>query len=131
MDCINICLLAYALLGSNLFIMFTSGFSNKNKIFKKSLSNKQLDTYNKIIKYRTNLYMTGLFLCSIIASIFLYLIKDSKNVNKICIFIAIVLITINFYYTIMPKNKYILEDLTNKYQIRMFLLYYINIIINL
>ena len=33
--------------------------------------------------------------------------KDSKKVNKICTFIAIVLITVNFYYTIMPKNKYI------------------------
>ena len=34
MDCINICLLAYALLGSNLFIMFTSSYSNKNNIYK-------------------------------------------------------------------------------------------------
>jgi len=105
----------YCFIGFTLFLSsFFMNFLKNEKVFNNFmnlLNDKQKKIYNKIIKERLFIYISGTIL-GIIISLFLRY-KYSYN---ICICLSIMLITKLVFYYIYPKSTYMMYHLTNTKQ---------------
>lgn len=104
------CFIGVTLLLSSSFMNFLKNENVFNN-FMNLLNDNQKNIYNKIIKERLSIYITGTILGIIIALIFRY--KYSCN---ICICLSIIFITKLVFYYIYPKSTYMMYHLTNKKQ---------------
>lgn len=121
MNCFNSCMVAYALLGSKLLIMGSSGYSKSKYELVNTLDNEQKITYSGIIKERGQLFMRGIILGIIIAFTVVYLMNKKTALTQTCLFISIAMLTAHYYYLLMPKTDFMLNHLKNKEQIRAWL----------
>ena len=104
------CFIGFTLLLSSFFMNFLKNEKVFNN-FMNLLNDKQKKIYNKIIKERLFIYISGTIL-GIIISLFLRY-KYSYN---ICICLSIMLITKLVFYYIYPKSTYMMYHLTNTKQ---------------
>ncbi len=114
-DCSLSCVIAAALTGSMLYMLFSCNKNNKTMYFLSLLNNKQQEIYKNIVKERMNIYLQGWTLGLIIGLIYLNYFSNSKGATY-CIFIALVLGTTHVHYTLMPKSTYMLEHIVNNEQ---------------
>ena len=125
MSCHITCLLGFSLLGSSLAVMLFGKDTNKSKLFRNSLDSEQLKVYERVIKERRNIYIKGMILGLVLATIVTSKIWFSNNrLNKtihMCTFMFIALGTNYIYYTLSPKKDYLLSHLVSSMQIEAWL----------
>jgi len=122
-DCSLSCVIAAALLGSMVYILFNYDKNNKILYFMSLLNPEQQEIYKNISKERLNIYLQGWTLGLILGLIYLnYYAKN--NTPTYCIFVAIVLGTTYAHYTIMPKSTYMLDHIDNGEQSKAWLAIY-------
>lgn len=114
------CFIAFALLGSMFYMLFTFNKNDKILHFASLLNKEQQQIYRNITEERLNIFLQGFVLGLIIALVYLKTNND-KNQPIYCIFVAIVLGTTYVHYTIMPKSKYMLEHIDNPEQAKAWL----------
>ena len=111
-NCSLSCLIAFALLGSMLYMLFSCNKNDKIIYFLSLLDEKQQKIYKNIAQERLNIYLQGWVLGLIIG--FIYLRYYSKNSHPTyCAFVAIVLGVTYAHYTLMPKSTYMLDHINN------------------
>ena len=119
-NCSISCLIAFALLGSMLYMLFSCNKNDKVIYFLSLLNEKQQKVYKNIAQERLNIYLQGWVLGLIVG--FIYLRYYSKNTHATyCAFVAIVLGITYGHYTIMPKSTYMLDHIDNAEQARAWL----------
>lgn len=104
------CVIAFALLGSMIFMLLTSDKNDKIMYFMSLLNSEQQEIYKNITQERVNIYLQGFVLGIILGIIYLKTTK-TKNSPVYCIFVAIVLGVTYIHYTIVPKSTYMLEHI--------------------
>lgn len=114
-------------------IYFTTESYRNNTIqnYKNQLPTDLKDIYEKITEERMKIYYQGyalgLFL-SLIVIIYNYKIKKEKLslFSMICIVLATSFVTNYFYYTLYPKTDWMLNHITDPYQVKVWLIMYNN-----
>lgn len=124
MSCFNSCMVAFALLGSKLLIMGSSGYSKNKYLLVNTLNREQKDKYFKIVKERGSLFMRGIILGCALAFLIIYLNSKSNRLTQTCLFVSIAMLTAHYYYLLMPKSDYMLNHLNNQEQISAWLKVY-------
>jgi len=114
-NCSISCLIAFALLGSMIFLTFSMNKNDKILYFLSLLTPDQQQIYKNIIQERLNIYLQGFVIGLIIGLIYIKY-YSSKNTSTYCAFVAIVLVVTYAHYTLMPKSTYMLEHITNQEQ---------------
>ena len=117
------CFIAFALLGSMIFMLFNTDKNDTTMYFLSLLNPEQQQIYKNITQERMNIYMQGFVLGIILGIIYLKTTTDRKAPTY-CIFAAIVLGVTYIHYTIMPKSTYMLDYLENQEQARAWLQIY-------
>jgi hypothetical protein len=114
------CVIAFALLGSMFYMLFTVNKQDKILQFTSILNKEQQKVYRNIMEERLNIFLQGFILGIIIAIVYL---KTSKNKSQpiYCIFVAIVLGVTYIHYLFMPKSTYMLDHIDNAEQARAWL----------
>ena len=104
-----------------------AAYENKTiKNYKDQLPNNLKDVYDRICKERLKIYyqgyILGLFL-SLIIIIYNYKVKENKLslFSIICIVLATSFITNYFYYTLYPKTDWMLNNITDQSQVKIWL----------
>jgi hypothetical protein len=133
MVCANSCMFASIFLIANIYMMFSCVNDTNKSEFKKTLTSKQKEIYEKIISERKNIYYGGFALGIALSILALYIGEnylffiDKKNkatLPKVCMIATITFITNYFFYILYPKSDYMLLHLTNKAQIEGWLAIY-------
>lgn len=75
------------------------------------LSDELDKIHTRIVIERRNQYIQGLLLGALIAYVVLMAVKISNRFHKMTLFVAIMLLTGVFYYSLMPKSDYMLNHL--------------------
>lgn len=114
-NCSISCVIAFALLGSMLFMTFSMDKNDKIIYFLSLLSPEQQLIYKNIVKERLHIYLQGFVIGLIIGLIYLRYYPKSKA-STYCVFTALVLGFTYIHYTLMPKSTYMLEHITNQEQ---------------
>jgi hypothetical protein len=118
---------------ANIYMMFSCVNDTNKSEFKKTLTSKQKEIYEKIISERKNIYYGGFALGIALSILALYIGEnylffiDKKNkatLPKVCTIATITFITNYFFYILYPKSDYMLLHLTNKPQIEGWLAIY-------
>jgi hypothetical protein len=118
---------------ANIYMMFSCVNDTNKSEFKKTLTSKQKEIYEKIISERKNIYYGGFALGIALSILALYIGEnylffiDKKNkatLPKVCTITTITFITNYFFYILYPKSDYMLLHLTNKAQIEGWLAIY-------
>ena len=104
------CAIAFALLGSMIYMLLNVDKNDKIMYFLSILKPEQQEIYKNITKERMNIYLQGFVLGIILGVIYLKM-THSKKAPIYCIFVAIVLGTTYVHYTLMPKSTYMLEHI--------------------
>lgn len=133
MVCANSCMFASIFLIANIYMMYSCVNDTNKSEFKKTLTSKQKEIYEKIISERKNIYYGGFALGIALSILALYIGEnylffiDKKNkatLPKVCTITTITFITNYFFYILYPKSDYMLLHLTNKAQIEGWLAIY-------
>lgn len=115
---VSLCLVASAFIGASLYTTLTCDKCQPHVDYRNSLGPVQKKIYLEIVEERKRIYIHGLILGAILASLFLWYKFNTINpLTNGCIFSSIVLVTQYFYYMTKKKEKYMLNYLTNKDQI--------------
>jgi hypothetical protein len=118
---------------ANIYMMYSCVNDTNKSEFKKTLTSKQKEIYEKIISERKNIYYGGFALGIALSILALYIGEnylffiDKKNkatLPKVCTITTITFITNYFFYILYPKSDYMLLHLTNKAQIEGWLAIY-------
>jgi len=99
------------------------------KHYKSSLSSDLQKRYEQITKERTNIsyqgYILGVILSLIIIFYNLKIKRSSMNTSAlVCTVVATAFITNYFYYILSPKSDWMLNHITNKEEVKAWLLMY-------
>ena len=101
--------------------LFTSLFIEKVSVsqdFKNSLNDKQLKTYQEIVKHRQTLYLHGLLIGFIVSLVVIFGLRiHGSRLTTFCSVLAISFVVCYFYYILSPKQKYMVRELENQEQI--------------
>lgn len=119
------CVLALAFLIASIVFPFTAygtgvtSASGAIQTFVSTLNSQQRTTYERVVKHRRNLYMQGLVVGLVLASIIVGYMRVVKNVATTlcgCTAVVIVFVTTCVYYILSPKPVYMVEILTTAEQ---------------
>ena len=122
-NCSISCVIAAALLGSMIYMLFSCNKHDKIIYFLSLLDSKQQEIYRNIMQERLSIYLQGWVLGLILG--FIYLKYYSKNSHPTyCVFVAIVLGATYAHYTLMPKSTYMLDHIDNGEQAKAWLAIY-------
>ena len=113
--CLNYCVLGFAFLGSSILSMLASKNSKNFVNFKTLLTQEQLSIYKNIRKERLNIYIKGLILGTLIATLIVFN-SSLKSTNKICVFIVTAFSFNYMFYSLYPKSTYMLLHLNTPKQ---------------
>jgi hypothetical protein len=99
------------------------------KHYKSSLSSDLQKRYEQITKERTNIsyqgYILGVILSLIIIFYNLKIKRSSMNTSAlVCTVVATAFVTNYFYYILSPKSDWMLNHITNKEEVKAWLLMY-------
>ena len=111
-DCSLSCVIAAALLGSMLYMLFSCNKNDKILYFMSLLNKEQQEIYKNITQERLNIYLQGWVLGLILGLVYLNYYASKKGPTY-CVFVAIVLGTTYVHYTLMPKSTYMLDHIDN------------------
>ena len=128
MDCSILCIIAFGFIFASIYSIMACKQHPVFLKFRAQLDEKQLKIYDEITKQRSGLFIQGGILGLFLAIIFFALLykKDENggNINKsvsICGFPLIILATQYFYYSLMPKKMWMLDNVKNQEETKMWL----------
>ena len=111
------CSIAIVLLVANLYVTFSADKTHFKDEFYKTLSEEQINRYEKIIKERRDIYLQGYALGLVLAALFVFtMTKKMNNMSTLCIVGAITLVTNYLYYMLSPKSDYMVLHLNKEEQ---------------
>lgn len=120
------CSLAIVFIIANIYVSFSADKTMLKQNFYNTLSQSEINRYEKIIKERRDIYLKGYILGLIISIIILTLIVSFgfTNVKKnnitagfvICLTGGITMLVNYLYYMLAPKSDYMVLHLDNKTQ---------------
>ena len=119
-DCSLSCVIAAALLGSMLYMLFSCNKNDKILYFMSLLNKEQQEIYKNITQERLNIYLQGWVLGLILGLVYLNYYASKKGPTY-CVFVALVLGTTYVHYTLMPKSTYMLDPIDNGEQAKAWL----------
>lgn len=122
-NCSLCCVVAAALLGSMLYMLFSCNKNDKILYFMSLLNPKQQEIYKNITQERLNIYLQGWVLGLILGLVYLNYYATPKAPTY-CVFVAIVLGTTYAHYNIMPKSTYMLDHIDTAEQSKAWLAIY-------
>lgn len=112
------CVISLALLGASFYTMLTCKQCQPFLKYQQSLNPIQQKLYQYTVYERTKLYVHGMILGILLASVYLYFTKGRiEPIKNSCIFTSIILTVQYLYYSLAPKKLYMLNILTNKDQV--------------
>lgn len=122
MDCVPICLIAFALVGMFLGSHVVKMRSKIFRDFNASMTAYQKQVYRSIVAERGHIFLNSLLLGIFIALLTSYWFYKNKKMRTPikelgCYFTAVVLFVTYIGYMIHPKSKYILNYLNKPEQI--------------
>lgn len=88
--------------------------SDSYKEYVERLNQKQKDLYKQIKQMRKNLYLQGLGLGLVLCLLLCFFKPNWCNKKYICKCLGLLLITADFYYRLMPKDKWMVVDLDDR-----------------
>lgn len=117
MPCYLSCAIAVALITAS----FATSFSTKKYCYQhalmRTLTPDQKKVYSEIVDKRFKLYVQGMIVGLLLGTLYLVTMLGKKPKNKtsvVCTFVAIVAGSQYFYYTMMPKRKWMLDYVTSE-----------------
>lgn len=114
MNCFVSGIIGVGLLGGSLLTMTVS--EEEHLQLKKTLSKELDQIYTNIAIERRNLYLQGLLLGLVLASLLTWRLKTSNKFYKVAFMSAITMMTAFTYYSLMPKSDYMLNHLKTEEQ---------------
>ena len=121
MSCHITCLLGFSLLGGTLAVMILGKNSDESKLFRNVLDSEQLRVYDNVVRERRNIYIKGMILGLVLAFVFAVNTTGLNKNIRMCAVMFIALGINYIYYTLSPKNDYILPHLVSSMQIEAWL----------
>lgn len=119
---VSLCQIGASLLfGSLIVCMFQTP---SKKMFMATLSAEQLVVFKSIIRERLFVYMTSLFVGSVLGFIAIKNLDFEGENTKVCTGVGIAFAVAYIVYQLWPKSKYMLEYLTTPQQTGAWLTYY-------
>jgi len=109
------CLIATGLFSSKVYLMVNYKKNTLLNQFNSILSNVQKTRYEKIMKDRLDIYISGMVYGLLLGLIYLNIVKK-KTTGRACMFTVIVLGVNYLYYILKPKKDYMVPHLTTKPQ---------------
>ena len=116
MVCYLSCTIASGFIFASLFTMFATKKTMLANDLRQSLTPEQDAVYKTIVEERTRLYLHGLVIGLLLGVVYLYITREKKDklIHRLCLFTLIVMGTQYFYYTLMPKKRWMLDFLDSK-----------------
>lgn len=124
MVCLGTCAISTGFIFASLYTMMVSG--NEHVNLAKVLDADTVKIYDNIKKERMQLYLHGLVIGLIVATLILYLNRDTmtNTTANVCTFVLIVAVVNYFYYNLMPKKDWLLNHLKTPEQNKQWLSVY-------
>lgn len=115
MVCYLSCTIASGFIFASLFTMFATKKTMLANDLRSILTPEQDEMYKSIVEERTRLYLHGLVIGLLLGVIYLYLTRKDKNLTRrLCVFTLITMGAQYFYYTLIPKKRWMLDYLDTK-----------------
>lgn len=115
MVCYLSCTIASGFIFASLFTMFATKKTMLANDLRSILTPEQDEMYKSIVEERTRLYLHGLVIGLLLGIIYLYLSRKDKNLTqRLCVFTLIAMGAQYFYYTMIPKKRWMLDYLDTK-----------------
>lgn len=117
MPCYLTCAIAVALITASFFTCFAAKKYCYQHALMRTLTPDQRTVYIEIVDRRFKLYVQGMILGLLLGALYLMSVQNKKPKNKssvVCTFVAIVAATQYFYYSLMPKKKWMLDYVTSE-----------------
>jgi hypothetical protein len=125
MSCIPSCLLGAGFIGSKLYMMFGQDKYGMHHDFMSTLDDKQRSIYKGIVQERMKIYLQGMTIGTVLATIVLLCLYNKKIKNSlICLFIVIYSSVTYAYYTLSTKSTYMINHLDRPEQVNAWLKIY-------
>ncbi len=122
MVCSTSLAIAIGLLGASIAVMFNTKACALKSDFAQSLNPQQLQTYESIIQHRMNLYIIGLILGLILGFIYLSTVSETAHAQMVIGTFGIIVLGVQYmYYTLAPKNEWMLDNITTPEQAKKWL----------
>ena len=120
----TLCIIAMLLVFAMVIRTFTFGNKSELQLFRDTLNEKQLLTYNNIIEDRKTIYYTGTVIGFILTGLYLLwnkFMRNKKSSSKCswvnaCIAVVIMSFVTYFYYMLTPKTDYMILHLKTSEQ---------------
>lgn len=109
MNCFVSGLVGIGLLGGSILTMTVS--KEEHVRLKKTLSKELDQIYTNIAIERRNLYLQGLLLGLLLASLLTWRLKTPNKFYRVAFMTSVTMITAFSYYSLMPKSDYMLNHL--------------------
>lgn len=117
MVCITNCAIGAALVGGTIATALVSKQDAIFQVYHKSLNAEQSEALERITNHRLSLYVQGTVLGIILVTLIaLYGGKAMSPLTSGCTFVAVVLLTQYFYYSLMPKPDWMIRHLKTQEQ---------------
>ena len=113
MVCMITCAIAYGLIAANIWTMMVDKKYENNLL--NQLDDNQKGIYDEIVKERMKLYLQGLVLGLLIAIGLVYKLKLNIYAS-VCLLVAVVGVIQVAYYELMPKTKWMVDNLNTNEQ---------------
>jgi len=123
MNCYLSAVFGLGLLGASIMTMSSS--KKECEKLKSILSSEQVEKYEKIRKQRRNQFLQGIIL-GLVLSFVIVQMSHLNTFTKIALFLTVTLTTSVVYYSLMPKYDYMLNYLTTKEEVDVWLDVYKN-----
>jgi len=115
-----LCLIGYMFLAGSIYTILTCTECPPFKLYEESLSPTLKDTYNKVKLERNTIYIQGLFLGTVLATVITYLSRGTFDIiGNSCVFTGIATLVQYFYYILVPKSVNMLPLLENQEQVKL------------
>ncbi len=116
MPCYLTCAIAVALITASLATSFSAKKYCYQHALMRTLTPDQQKIYKEIVDTRFRLFVQGTIIGLLLGALYLATMVNRKVKNKtsvVCTFVAIVAGSQYFYYTMMPKKKWMLDYVTS------------------
>ena len=109
-----VCLIGFTLFFASIYMSYLKKDNDIFINFNKLLNEKQKSIYQKIIRERMSIYISGSVLGLVTGII--YFVQSKNDNYKICKFLTIIYVIKLGFYKIYPKSPLLLYSLTTKSQ---------------
>ena len=122
--CSGWCFMAFGLLGIFVTVMLMSANENTTGAFEATLDTDQKETYEEIVRMRSNLFLKGLVVGVLVTGILIAVLTSITHTTTDrlgCFALTSVLLITCIYYHVAHKSDYMVRHLKTREQTRAYL----------